>query len=685
MKKYTIFSGFQSKVILLFVLLLFAGLGCGSQGSSNPPQAGIVGYRLIPITIWGTDLDSWQVKINNGKPQQGKATDSIPLVCSDGQTLQVQVMSNDNFIPATLKIICGNPPTVSVKDGNARYAIAFKNHVGYIFVGLDHKWFASTGRPVRKGNSLTFLMDGEDFWGSVYKDLKRAKKEVLISTWWWQSFFELFRPQNHIDLTREQRWQNTIMGVLDTLKGVKRYVLVNWFMGNTMDGLAYVNTDPYLRAKARAANDDFEAMIQANPTNVPLFKPFDVKSAPIDLTDRIIRYNPRYRDMEFLTRQKKCSALSYVDAASYHQKFLVIDHDIAYIAGMNIKSTDWDTHAHRVFEVKRMKFLSSKEDRIKVQQKRIFPDLGPRKDYGMRIQGPAAFDAEDVFVSRWNVARQTNAMFHEFATPLKLASSLPQKAGDLTAQVVATLPAPFFEQSILETNKKAVINATSYIYIEDQYFRAPVLNEAIIESMKKHPNLKLIVITKPVTDSDGGKKYTYLSDKDFRTQFPDRYILLQLKSFDLKVDNYTPQGDELPATGVFFKDIDTHSKIMLVDDKYLSVGSCNKNNRGYLYEGELDVAVLDNNFVKNARDRIIANLLGISVQEASQLTPDDMFNALKQAADNNQAVEDFWEDAGDLANDPDFVTAHKDMIPKGFVYPLHITSTYLMDVGPDAF
>ena len=79
-----------------------------------------------------------------------------------------------------------------------------------------------------------------------------------------------------------------------------------------------------------------------------------------------------------------------VQHASYHQKFMVIDHDVAYVGGMNFRRVDWDTNEHRVFDHRRMLFDATQSEREAVMTKEELPDTGPRKDYILRIHGPAA-------------------------------------------------------------------------------------------------------------------------------------------------------------------------------------------------------------------------------------------------------------------------------------------------------
>src|SRR5439155_17761856 len=98
---------------------------------------------------------------------------------------------------------------------------------------------------------------------------------------------------------------------------------------------------------------------------------------------------------------------------------------------------------------------------------------------------------------RWQLQLDAKATYSENATPFAVNRAIPEK-GAMTVQITTTLPEPFRENGIAESWYNAVDNAEHYIYIEDQYFRAPMLNERIRARMKARPNLVLVVVTIPV-------------------------------------------------------------------------------------------------------------------------------------------------------------------------------------------
>ena len=557
-----------------------------------------------------------------------------------------------------------------------------------VYLGLRHQWFSAQGRPARRGNELRLLMDGEEAWSTVDTELRAATDSVMVSTWWWESNFELVRdPATHVTSTPAMRQRNTILGILDASPAEKR-VIVGQFL--SMDGTASgLSVDAPLTARGVAAGDDFEYMGQANPTTGI----FDFEVEPFAFGDRLAAELPETAgrtleaepviESEVPPRRVDLTAWPIgveVQHGSYHQKFMVVDSNVAFIGGMNLRRVDWDTSDHLYYEPRRMLFDASTANRLDVQAGHRDPDTGPRKDYMVRIEGPIAQDAADVFHTRWSYLLDTRARYSANASDFVVARDLAPIPGGVQAQVTATLPDPFFENAIAESWFNAVGNAQDYIFIEDQYFRIPMLVDLIIERMNAIPTLRLIVITKPINEfTDPGCAWSYSTNQELATRFPTRYQLLQLRSFDTEVA-CTFCVDETEAR---YATMDTHSKMLIVDDVFMSVGSANKNNRGIVYEGELNVAVFDAAWVNAARRRILANILppGTPPTDAAGT----WFTQLADAAAWNQYVLDNWTDEGnDISLDgaalPDIYT------PSGVVYPLvfrRVVDCLIESIGPD--
>jgi phosphatidylserine/phosphatidylglycerophosphate/cardiolipin synthase-like enzyme len=659
----------------------------GDTGGARSICSPLGNLAVVTMDIWAQELEA--EGIGEGwypVPSLGDGARILPLGGAASITLELEA---DLHLPIRIEVsfsglggpdaFGAEPPTEGrIAAAYADLEVEGQTCPSYIlFVGLEHLWFASAAAPpTRSGAEL--LINGESFWSAVQSDLEEAGQRVTWSTWWWDSDFELYRSGD-LDLTEGQRSHNTSMGLLQRLQGVDRKLLINRFWAENLDWAAYLNTDSELRDAAESDVDGIDVILQGNGTESPVSGEYDAVPRDFSFSGRVGE-NPLYSDLEMVLHDGMQARSFSLDAASWHQKMIAIDGRIAYVTGMNTTGTDWDDDQHLVFNPLRMDIGAGLGERTDVLMEEVLPDHVPRRDYGLRLEGPAARQAEAVFWQRWEDSRSQGLLYAENTTAFGLDGAAEAPEDAVQVQITATLPSPVDEMSIFETHSRAVRQAKQYIFIEDQYFRAPMLNELILERMQEEPELLLIVATMEVDESDPGLKHTYLSDRAFAEAFPDRYLLLQLRATELLAD----EGWLYDDVEVLNERIYTHSKLRIVDDVFLSVGSCNMNNRGYKYEGELNASVLDRDFVQEQRRRIFLQYVG---EEYAEYLSDDArnnFDVLRIARDYNQLVLDWWEDnQGDL----DAAAAEEEWVewrPSGFVFPLAFSESYF-DVGPDLF
>lgn len=668
-----------------------SGSGTGTQDSS------VAMVRIFPLDIWARPLLDPVLTVEvDGEPVnpagfQGilevplkkAATIHVELAAVDHRPLELSFVF-DGSKSSTGFALSSEPPSESALALSHREEGGLMHHD--VHLGLAHDWFSSQARPPRRGNLIELNTSGETAWAAVRTDIEAAQSSVLISTWWWQSDFELTRSLE--PLTEAQRWNNTMLGVLEKSPATKR-VLVGQFLAQ--DGLfSSLTWDNDLTFYGPIKGDAFEVMGQANPTKGK----FWFEPTPVDFTARVRDAVAGASDGDFddfpaipsVVPSRAVDLTEWpievdVNHASYHQKFAVIDGVRAHVGGMNVKEVDWDTDDHLVFEPMRMGFDASAAQRLAVAQKKALPENRPRKDYMLRIEGPAAQDVADVFQRRWQHQLDSDVTFASASTPFEVDRDIPEVPGGLEVQITTTMPQPFWEHGIAESWMKAIARAENYIFIEDQYFRAPMLNDVIEKRMVEKPGLLLVVVTQPVNEwTDPGCAWTYKSHTLFASKFPGRYLTLQLRGFDVAVNDGIFVVDE---TDAHFVDFYVHSKMLIVDDRFMSIGSANKNNRGVVYEAEMNAVVIDPDWVRLQRRRILEQMLpkGTFVSDGAQ----GWFGQLASAAEDNAKVYQLWDDAGfDLnLNGAPLPSQYE---PHGFLYPLEFGSLadcFFESVGPD--
>jgi len=634
-----------------------------------------------------------------GADGTGDATETAELMTSDlepgpvADGLYSATITAPDYFPTTISgvIADGQLQDVSV-TGNARWSVSHDRRAldGYesacdittLYVGLDHRWFASSSpRPPREGNDVDLIDNGEEAFSAVHDDLEHASNNVHWATWWWESDAELIRPD--WTASEDERAQYTVDAVLGAMPTVQKKALVS-----RLNMMEWLTIDDALEARGETQDDNFEVILQGNPTEVPLFDEFEPTPVTWDLAERLAA-QPAFVGREFDLAEAGDEARFDIDAASYHQKMLTIDGRVAYVMGMNVRNNDWDTAAHEVFDPRRMAFGAAGWRRQEVADKEALPDNTPRKDYAVRIEGPCVNDVDAVLSTRWDHGISSEEPYSEGATTWTPGAPGEARPGGVEAQVQVTLPAPLQERSILESLRKAFAAADDYILIEDQYWRAPLLNEVILETLLAKPHVKLVVITSDVANLDPAAEWTKRTDELFRENVPNQYVTYTTKSFDWSEVVEDPFDDD---HGGFEDEIQVHlvnhslhSKLVIVDDRYLSVGSANKNNRGMLYEGEANLAVLDAAWVRDARQEVVEGLVG--PRFAGQVTDDfdQTWELLAEVAEHNEEATDWWRSKTWRLSPSEAEAAESETWPSGFLYPLELPTWSGLEPGPDAF
>ena len=434
---------------------------------------------------------------------------------------------------------------------------------------LDYLWFTHIGFPPTQGNDVQLLVDGKEGWGSVAKDIGAAKNSVHLTTWIYEPTTELERPEPLAD--PDQRATFPVHEMLEERAAAgARVRLLLW-------DAPVLQPPKEAREAGRTAGDRFEVLEQNNPTERQLFP------------DRWALAN---------------RLLGNFQIGSYHQKTVVVDGKVGYCGGMNLKENDWDSRVNQLFDPRRCRFNRSHEHRLRVQSKEEKPDHLPRHDFIARIAGPAVKHLEDNFRQRWNHMIDEDAKWADQASAMAVPRAVRRRRRGSAVQVVRTMPEPFDERGILDVHIRAVNTARKLIFIEDQYFRSTHLSDAIADAVRRWPELHVIVLTiQGQAEGLGTGAWTRECFERIQRRLPESrrraFELYSLKVWDRDADG---RGH--------LEDVDNHSKLMIVDDRFLTVGSCNINDRGFEYEGEINIAVVDPPKVRAWREDIWRAHLG---------------------------------------------------------------------------
>lgn len=286
---------------------------------------------------------------------------------------------------------------------------------------------------------------------------------------------------------------------------------------------------------------------------------------------------------------------------SHHQKIVSVDDAIAFVGGLDLTEGRWDTPEHRVPDPRRV--LSGGES---------YP---PFHDVMMAVDGEAAAAVGDLFRDRWRRAtgRRLRRPAHIDADhwPPDLVPSIENaKVG-----LARTFPARGKEPEIREVEAlylDCIAAAERLLFIENQYLTSHAIGTALAARLQEE-NCPEIVIILPRLCS-GIFEETSMGVLRSR-------LLRQLRDADrfgkLAVYCPVPEGDPDGS-------ITVHSKVMIVDDTLIRVGSANLTNRSMGLDTECDLAVEAGGDTKieesiaALRSRLIGEHLGVNPGKVAQ-------------------------------------------------------------------
>ena len=446
-------------------------------------------------------------------------------------------------------------------------------------------FFVTTGTPAREQNLVMPLVNGEESWRWIYNHIMAARESIHLCFWAFQSEHELVRNAADMYAPVSRRRAFTIAHLLNERRraGVRVRILL-WDYPLAARNLG----DTYVRLAGSIGH--FEVLYHSHPSII----------------------------------------------GSWHQKTIVIDGSVAFVGGMNAKSNDWDTDDHNAIEVRRAPFGMEPADRRRIPRALDHSITNPpRHDYMTVMTGPIVADVQANFVERWNQLVSERADYSSQTSRLP-APTTPPATSDVKAQITRTMPAypptPRGETGIKDTYIKAIRLAESYIYIENQYFRSAPIAQELAAAMTRNPSLRIIIVIPPdyLSTVEPGESWVFGTPSTYWTNAA--FDTLRAARADFTAFYLQSTYVDRRSRRVFVP-IDLHAKLMIVDDAWYTIGSCNINDRGFDTEGELNVSVQHGSALA-LRKRIWGQHLGASCPDA---IADAVRLWFEHAAENHRA------------------------------------------------
>lgn len=266
-------------------------------------------------------------------------------------------------------------------------------------------------------------------------------------------------------------------------------------------------------------------------------------------------------------RLRFCFDSSLPLGSAQHQKIVAIDGVLAFSGGLDLTIRRWDTCEHQAHDPRRTD-----------PDGRPYP---PFHDVQCVVDGEVAAAITELAQNRWRVAGCV-ADEIETVTGDRWPQSVAVQARDLTVGIARTEIATSSSGGVNEVARlfEVSINAADrFIYIENQFTSATDVAGLLVQRMLDVPELRVLIVTPRMHSSWFESQAMQTGRGGFIEQFVTAGLTDRVRFL------YPSSRDEQGPAAVM-----VHSKVMIVDDRLLRIGSANLNNRSMGADTECDLA-----------------------------------------------------------------------------------------------
>src|SRR3954463_9304150 len=287
-------------------------------------------------------------------------------------------------------------------------------------------------------------------------------------------------------------------------------------------------------------------------------------------------------------------------ASSHHQKVVVIDDAVAFSGGLDLTNRRWDTCEHRADEPRRLVNGSP------------YP---PFHDAMLMVSGEPAKALGELARARWRTATGEDIQWTP-GTGDPWPEAIVPDVTDVTVAIARTIPGTPTQSEVREIEAlylDMIASAKRQIYIENQYFTAQRIGEALAARLGEANGPEVILVIRLLS-------HGWLEEKT-------------MEVLRTKMIKQLREADRWNRFGVYFPHVpalregtcvDVHSKIMVVDDQWLRIGSANICNRSMGADTECDLAIEAGGnrataaAIRDFRDGLLAEHLAVSVSQVRE-------------------------------------------------------------------
>src|SRR6478609_229492 len=301
----------------------------------------------------------------------------------------------------------------------------------------------------------------------------------------------------------------------------------------------------------------------------------------------------------------------HASGGSHHQKFVVIDGRLAFVGGLDLCDHRWDDRRHRLPNPLRV-------SRGEPHQ--------PFHDVQSYVVGPLVTRLKDLFCARWLAAGGdpldlpvVPAAFSDFS-PRGAVPIATDRAAMSRVDPYGSPGGPEGCREVFQLTVDAIAAAERLIYVETQYFSSEQISAALAARLRRAgATLEVVLVL---------NEHAETFKEEVAVGLAQAKVIRELRQaaegtpHQLGIYYTVPEtqpGTE-PERATYI-----HSKLLIVDDTFLTVGSANWTNRSTHLDTELNLSFSADSTaaplcesISLTRRSLLAEHLGVDELEESQ-------------------------------------------------------------------
>ncbi|MBV9176292.1 MAG: hypothetical protein JO327_10135 [Nitrososphaeraceae archaeon] len=478
------------------------------------------------------------------------------------------------------------------------------------------------------GNCITFTIDGQQNFRLVYEKIKEAKKSIYILNYDLDPDLRLIREGNALqslwitDLVASRcKPESSSIGSEEDTSNSNRSSsydnLHNDSKNNNMKYRQYFHNHTLQNLLIQKANQKVDIKIIVwEPRSIIRRLP-GIKKRGLEGREKkvqVIKEAAKHVSVEkYITIYLDSKAP--VLTSGFHEKIIIIDNEIGFCGGQDLSQDKWDTSDHD--------FDSPLRD----------SGGDPWHDVQVMVKGPILWDLIYHFNQRWVYsiwkdirqvkkivkASSIGSYLSSISSSFILSPDLFADKGDVEITALRT-----WKQLSEENNNDAYDNknihygsegsnsiqswydamfrkAKHSIYIEDQFlFQDKAITRILVNRLREEKNLKMITVG-PMEPNLPGLIFSVLSKESINDINNNLAALRKVGEGRVKTYSLISQHNRLKQKR---KQIYVHSKLLIVDDKWITIGSANTDRDGFKDSTEFDLGIVSANVAQELRVKL---------------------------------------------------------------------------------